>query len=84
MQTEQLSITGMTCGGCVKAISRALQAIQGVQNVDVSLAAAAATVTFDPQATSVGKLRQAVQQAGYGAADAHDSPAPPGKGCCCG
>ena len=40
MQTELLSVSGMTCGGCTSNVTRALKAVSGVSDVQVSLAAA--------------------------------------------
>lgn len=39
MQTERLKVTGMTCSGCTSKVSQALNGINGVSDVDVSLAA---------------------------------------------
>ena len=66
MQTEILKVTGMTCGGCTSNVTRALVAIDGVHNVNVSLAGGEAKVDFDENMTSPEKLIAAVQQAGYG------------------
>lgn len=66
MQTEILKVTGMTCGGCTSAVTRALVGIDGVHNVDVSLAGGEAKVDFDENMTSLDKLIAAVQEAGYG------------------
>ena len=35
--THELSIEGMTCGHCVRAIETALRSIPGVTEVDVSI-----------------------------------------------
>jgi copper chaperone len=45
MQTEHLMVTGMTCGGCTSKVSRALNALSGVEDVKVSLADGDATVS---------------------------------------
>ncbi len=66
MQTEILKVTGMTCGGCTSAVTRALVAVDGVHNVNVSLAGSEAKVDFDEKMTSPEKLIAAVQEAGYG------------------
>ncbi len=66
MQTEILKVTGMTCGGCTSAVTRALVAVDGVHNVNVSLAGSEAKVDFDENMTSPEKLIAAVQEAGYG------------------
>ncbi|NQW82708.1 MAG: heavy-metal-associated domain-containing protein [Alcaligenaceae bacterium] len=47
METINLSITGMTCGNCVKHVEKALKGVAGVQTVEVDLAAGAARVVGD-------------------------------------
>ena len=47
METINLSITGMTCGNCVKHVEKALKGVAGVTEVDVDLAAGAARVVGD-------------------------------------
>jgi copper chaperone CopZ len=65
METAQIRIEGMTCDGCVKSVTRTLQAVPGVQQVDVSLAGHQAKVTYDPSRTGVDALKSAVERAGY-------------------
>jgi copper chaperone len=81
MQTVQLNVSGMTCGGCVGHVTRALTAVPGVDHVDVSLADNTASVKFDERNASVETLRTALRSAGYDTA-----PTPmqrePGGGCC--
>jgi copper chaperone len=81
MQTELLKVSGMTCGGCTGNVTRALKAIAGVGDVNVSLSAGEATVQYDERVTSPDQLKSAVKGAGYGvnvADAAHQS-----KGGCC-
>jgi copper chaperone len=66
MQTEHIMVTGMTCGGCTSKVSRALNAVSGVDGVKVSLASGDATVRFNERLTSVDQLKSAVKNAGYG------------------
>ena len=47
METINLSITGMTCGNCVKHVEKALKGVAGVTEVEVDLAAGAARVVGD-------------------------------------
>lgn len=47
METINLSITGMTCGNCVKHVEKALKGVEGVQEVEVDLTAGAARVMGD-------------------------------------
>ncbi|MHB1567354.1 MAG: CopZ family metallochaperone [Acidiferrobacter sp.] len=59
-----LTVTGMTCGHCVAAVTRALTAVPGVTAVDVSLEKAQAVVTGQAD-TQV--LIAAVEGEGYAA-----------------
>lgn len=65
MQTVTLNIEGMTCGGCVRSVTRVLSEITGVEKAEVSLEQAHAVVTFDESKTSVSALKEAVEDAGY-------------------
>ena len=58
-------IDGMSCNGCVKTVTQALQSIAGVESAQVSLADARATVRFDDTRTQPDALHQAVQDAGF-------------------
>jgi copper chaperone len=84
MQTEQIQVTGMTCGGCTSNVTRALKAIPGVGDVNVSLAAGEATVQYDERRASPEQLKSAVKSAGYGVDVAEGVQSRPGKGGCCG
>lgn len=84
MQTESLTVTGMTCDGCTAKVAKALKALNGVKDVVVSLSPGAATVRFDERLTSPAQLKSAVQQAGYGVNAERSSPSPRAKGGCCG
>jgi copper chaperone CopZ len=65
METAQIRIEGMTCEGCVASVTRSLQRVAGVQEVDVSLAQREAKVTYDPARAGVADLKRAVERAGY-------------------
>jgi len=47
METITLSITGMTCGNCVKHVEKALKGVAGVTGVEVDLTTGAARVMGD-------------------------------------
>lgn len=81
MQTEVLKITGMTCGGCANSVTQALKAINGVNDVKVSLLSGEAAVQFDERLTTPDQLKSAVIVAGYGVDNANTSQKPAGKGC---
>ena len=61
MQTT-LKISGMTCGHCVAAVTKALQQVPGVEQAEVSLDPQRAVVTGDPEPRA---LIAAVEQEGY-------------------
>ena len=58
----------MTCQGCVRSVTRVLEAVPGVDAVEVSLERGEADVRYDPARTAVPALRKVVEDAGYGAA----------------
>lgn len=60
----KLRITGMTCNNCVRHVDRALRAVPGVSQVDVSLPEGRADVVHDDAAT-LAQLVAAVESAGY-------------------
>lgn len=68
MQTEHITVTGMTCGGCVNSLTRALKAVNGVGEVTVQLSSGNTSVEYDEHLTSAQQIRLAVEEAGYGIA----------------
>jgi copper chaperone len=64
-----LSVTGMTCGGCVNSVQRVLTALPGVQSAAVTLTPGQARVVYDPARLDRAALVQAVVGAGFGVAD---------------
>ncbi len=69
MNEIQLSVTGMTCGGCVSSVQRVLTALPGVQRAEVSLTPGQAHVTYDPTRIDRAALVQAIVDAGFGVTD---------------
>ena len=64
-----LSVTGMTCGGCVNSVTRVLTALPGVQTAEVTLTSGQARVVFDATRIDRAALVQAIVDAGFGVAD---------------
>jgi P-type Cu+ transporter len=64
-----MRITGMTCAACVAAVEKALQRVEGVEEVVVSLATEKAYVKYNPKMVSIIDLREAVRSQGYDVAD---------------
>jgi Cu+-exporting ATPase len=70
---QTLSIRGMTCASCVRAVERAVSRVPGVSQVSVNLATEKARVTFE-SSVPVSRLTAAVHDAGYEAdADADET-----------
>ncbi len=80
-----IAITGMTCSGCVNAVTRALSRVPGVTDVRVDLDAGRAQVSGNASPQS---LVSAVEKAGYGAEPVQGETAEKegrhGRGGCCG
>ncbi len=66
MNEITLSVTGMTCGGCVNSVQKVLTALPGVQSAEITLTPGQAHVTFDPAQVDQAALVQAVVNAGFG------------------
>jgi copper chaperone CopZ len=57
-----LTIDGMTCGHCVKAVTEALRALPGARDVEVAVGRASFTSDAPPDESAV---RAAIDEAGY-------------------
>ena len=64
MKKIELNVSGMSCGHCVEAVRSALIAVEGVEDVGVSLADGNASVRAHDGADEEGVV-QAVERAGY-------------------
>jgi mercuric transport protein len=65
MERVTLAITGMTCVHCVAAVKKALAAIPGVGEVEVTLSPPRAVVSRDPSRTTMEMLTKATAEEGY-------------------
>lgn len=61
----ELQIDRMTCGSCVKNIRTALSTVDGIYQVDVSVTAGSARVTYDPQKIDAAQIATLVSAVGY-------------------
>lgn len=64
-QFALIRVDGMHCHKCEKAISKALNALPGVFEVEVDFASALVSVLFDRDQVTVPQLMEAVNQSGY-------------------
>ena len=65
---KEFTVEGMSCGGCVQSVTRAIARLPGVRNVDVSLANKAATVEYDGATIEPAAIVAAIEAAGFEAA----------------
>lgn len=65
MESVVVGIEGMSCQGCVRNITGVLQALSGVQKVEVSLEAKQASVVYDPVQIDLSRFQRAIEDAGF-------------------
>ena len=63
MDEITMTINGMSCGHCVRAVTEALETLDGVEVEQVEVGAA--RVAYDPAVSSPAVIAQAVEDAGY-------------------
>lgn len=68
--TRRFAVTGMTCGGCERALGRAVSRLPGVETVSASHTDQAATITYNENLVSPDAIAAAIREAGYEPADA--------------
>jgi copper chaperone len=64
MTETLLDVEGMTCGGCVRHVSQALNTVEGVAEVDVSLRQGRVLVKHGAT-VATDALQRALAEAGY-------------------
>lgn len=64
MQETTLTVSGMTCKGCVARVDRALRQLDGVEEVSVELGSGTVHIRHAPALTT-SSLTENVSAAGY-------------------
>ena len=67
-----LPIEGMTCAACATRIGKGLTKLEGVERADVNLAAARATIVFDPGVVDTGAFIARIESLGYSVPEIDD------------
>jgi copper ion binding protein len=62
---QEFTVNGMSCGGCVNSVTRAVSRLPGVRAVDVSLEQKVARVEYDATATDSTAIVAAIEAAGF-------------------
>jgi len=66
MAEKTYRVTGMGCEACVARVTKAVSALDGVSRAAVDLKSETLTVVYDESKVDFAKLRDAVEDAGYG------------------
>jgi copper chaperone CopZ len=64
MSTTTYTVSGMTCGHCVNAVTSEIKQLDGVSDVQIDLASGAVTVTSEAPLDDAA-VAAAVDEAGY-------------------
>lgn len=64
MNKTTYSVTGMTCGGCVRSVKAAIGGVDGVTDVEIDFKNRQAIVTSDTDLDD-DAVKAAVEEAGY-------------------
>ncbi len=67
MEIVQLNIHGMTCASCVSHVEKGIKKGSGIETAAVNLATEKATVSYDPETTTIDDIIKSVSDAGYSA-----------------
>lgn len=62
MSTATYTVAGMTCNGCVNKVTKAVEAIDGVEDLDVDISTGSLEVIGDVDAAAV---EAAINEIGY-------------------
>ena len=62
---KTLPVIGMACSACSANVERKLKALDGVNDVSVSLAGRTATIDFDPEKITLQDMKTVISNAGY-------------------
>ncbi|MDR1000425.1 MAG: copper ion binding protein [Clostridiales bacterium] len=64
-QAITLKVGGMSCEHCVKAITKAVGAIEGVSSVKVNLGKGEAAIKYDESRAALDAIKEAIIEEGY-------------------
>jgi copper chaperone len=65
MSEITLQVPEVHCGHCKTSLEGAVGALQGVENVEVTIADATLDVRFDDSAVQLDEIKQTIEEQGY-------------------
>jgi copper chaperone CopZ len=63
--TETIKLETLRCQMCVATVQMAIAEVEGIYDVNVDLTAKMATVSFDPDITTLSEIENSIAKAGY-------------------
>ena len=63
-----VAVSGMSCEHCVKSITEAVQALEGVEDVKVDLSGGSVSCRLTDESVTRADVVEAIEEAGYEAA----------------
>ncbi|MDR1044093.1 MAG: heavy metal translocating P-type ATPase [Candidatus Adiutrix sp.] len=73
MESQVLSIRGMTCAACAQRIERTVRKLPGIGQASVNLASEKLFVEYDAETLRLSAIKEAVSKIGYGVAEKTDA-----------
>lgn len=82
---QKVEISGMSCGGCVSSVKKALSNLENVESVEVTLDPPIAVITSDTTYTDYELSKHLSDAGSYAIAenDLHKKAPKSGGSCCC-
>ncbi|NLV86235.1 MAG: heavy-metal-associated domain-containing protein [Clostridiales bacterium] len=65
MEQAVLKVDGMSCNHCVNAVTKAVNALGGIEDVSVDLGGKTVAVKFDPSKSSLEAIKSAIDGQGF-------------------
>jgi|MTBAKMStandDraft_1061839.scaffolds.fasta_scaffold00302_23 Copper chaperone len=65
MEKLDLTVQGMSCGGCVSGVTKALEAVPGVSGVQVTLEGGKVSLSYDAHQAGPELVKAAIREAGF-------------------
>lgn len=65
MSTLELTVDGMTCGGCTSRLKRLLEGAEGVKSTHIVLDTGQVSVDFDASRIGVDAIESVISDAGF-------------------
>lgn len=66
-KTIKIKVTGMTCAGCAGHITKALNAMDGIESIELEYPGDIATIHFDSEKTNSDQIIASIVKTGYNA-----------------